>query len=318
VVPKTAPHPPCSISLILSSHLTSSAILATHLRHILRQPAYVKALELRPDVSREVLLVLMGAFDSNLWASATEALYFLWMGRGLCYWPCQKARLSVPHERPFDVGSTAIIAQLAGICHQNGPRASRFINNLLNHLNWIIAELSQIVGELRPAAESHVGRERDANYARCHLLHEVSVRLMRVLEGLALDASHLFIAQQAEAETNLIRVLEVTLHVLDRTLNPSQFAAILDGDLLAKPANRYTLLFPSLGTLMALVKAETGDLGTGLAASSSRVLQKVRKGRVRGKSAQRVGFGKRCKISPTDTPSARVDCRKPPVEGHPH
>lgn len=218
----------------------------------------------------------MNSFDTNLWASATEALLYLWMGSGFAYKSCDAARVMAAHDRPFHVGSPAMVSQLAQICQQNGPRASRFVNNLLNHLNWTVAELSQMVGELRePAPAAGTDRERDARYGRCVLLHEISVRLMRLLEGLARDLPALFAARSAEAETNLIRVLEVTLHVLDRTLSPGQFAAVLDHDFVMQPANRMLLLCPALGVLMALVAAETGRSDGGPRPAEGRVMVKV-------------------------------------------
>lgn len=246
------------------------------------QPAYVRVVEENEALSREVLLTYMEAYDGKLWVAATDAFLSLGLDRGFAYKACERIKANAPHYSPFDSSSAVLVQRLQQLCLEQTALAYKFINHLLNQANWTVAELSQVIGELQdPASSAASMRDADTRYRRGVLLHELGVSLARLIEALVRDLPELFLGSSAEARTSLVRLLELALHLLDRSAPGGFFASVLENDVVTASSNSWLMQCPALGILMNLVAAD-GGFAVAADLQSSKLLGMVRNSVVDG------------------------------------
>lgn len=166
---------------------------------------------------------LLQTFDKKFWVTVTTILLRFWKGFGL-------DQTSTPASSVFRNAFDTISV--------DKDLLTSFLNHLFNFLNSTISEffVMKLDGVLSP------NDTRKANF-----LFELSINLLRILEFISLKKPELLLT-----EINLMRLVELLLLILTRTILAPE-SSRLDGILVLEPhVSRSWILVPLIGILLNL------------------------------------------------------------------
>lgn len=188
------------------------------------------------------------------------------------------------HEFDRECASPLFHREFSALCTEEPETARAFLNQLLNHLNWSVSEFDQSVQQICQGAEQAPGgvlcRLQAAGCVlcaaamgpcltailwrgrlgeipgprKCVIMFELSYSLCRLVEHFVSEGAVLFHGTP-QARTNLVRVVEVMVHLLSRMTKSDLFDRALDtGVITLQAVKRVVVLSPIVGTLLNLTE----------------------------------------------------------------
>jgi len=142
-------------------------------------------------------------------------------------------------------------------CQRDTHLVNTFLNLLFNNLNYIVSEFGSSIKEFHTALTRRAPSDFQQSQRKITVMFELSVNLLRVLEGMILEAPSIFLTN----ELNLTRLIELLLFVLNRTTAGTDavlFNNILSQENLASlgRVTRVAILCPVVGILLNLDMAQ--------------------------------------------------------------
>jgi Kip1 ubiquitination-promoting complex protein 1 len=208
-------------------------------------------------VCQPLLEALLAAYEGRLWVTSTDVLVRFWAGSGYAFAPCSDVMESESEGNDIACASSLARQQFSNVCGTQPAMVNKFLNNLINNVNWTVSEFDQSLEEIRNASEADQEEGHD-HFRRCALMFELTVNLLRLLEGVVTDGSTLFREGTPpegcpEAGMNLERVTQLMVHMIERTVSNKLFESVTSAHLTALGGMRKELLLsPIFGTLMVL------------------------------------------------------------------
>lgn len=228
------------------------------LRAVLAVPEYVRLVEAAP-VCQPLLESLLSAYEGRLWVTSTDVLVRFWAGCGYAFAPCAEVMDSEEGGGNIDCSSQSARQKFSFICGSEPAAVNKFLNNLINNVNWTVSEFDQTLEEIRNASEAEQEEGHD-HFRRCSLMFELTVNLLRLLEGVVTDGPTMFRDGSPpegcpEAGMNLERVVQLMVHMIERTVSNKLFESVTSAHQTALGGMRKELLIsPIFGTLMVLIE----------------------------------------------------------------
>jgi len=242
------------VALVSDSRVKSPDLNVTviaKMKSLLGVPEYLRFLEQDKDLCRGILEVLMKCFDDRFWVPSTDILVRFWGGLGFgghrVFNPELKKPLALGHLQSATMRTT-----FQEMCKDSPVLVSTYLNHLINHLNWTVSEFDQMLEEIRRIGD-RPDRGGDQVFRRCIVTHTLGINLLRLLEGFAVASR----GRKVDT-TNLVRVVQLLLHLLNRLTGNDQLVdTVLAMKLMPlQHVCKQALVDPILGTLLTLV----GDL----------------------------------------------------------
>ncbi|ESO88781.1 hypothetical protein LOTGIDRAFT_234381 [Lottia gigantea] len=220
----------------LTNHFADSKIVSNDLRDSLVQalacftcyPNTLHILETLPMQNRETMIrALIAPYENRSWAHTNWILVRLWKGCGFGfryrYLPNLVPSKVQPTEFSFvslqkPCPSQILQSLLAKILLDDEPTATRFLDTLMNQLNWSFSEFVGIMQEIQilVSRTEHLYIE-SRQLKICAACFEISVCLLRVLEMVVTIAPDLFTDYcRSSAELFLKRIMQLLSQVLSR------------------------------------------------------------------------------------------------------
>ncbi|XP_041349539.1 E3 ubiquitin-protein ligase RNF123-like [Gigantopelta aegis] len=265
----------------LISHFADSRIVSNDLRDNLVQalacftcyPQTLKVLEsLSLDSQSSVLRSLIAPYENRSWAHTNWILVRLWKGCGFAfryrYLPNLVPSKVQPTEFSFvslqkPCPSLKFQSLLAKILLDDEPASTRFLDTLMNQLNWSFSEFVGIMQEIQQLVSKTEHLFLEGRQLKiCAACFEISVCLMRVLEMVATIAPQLFTDwTRPSAELFLKRIMQLLSQVLSRiTTKGGAFESLVS---LPIPGLDSVTYFPvltvALGILNQLINKPVGS-----------------------------------------------------------
>ncbi|XP_029455522.1 E3 ubiquitin-protein ligase RNF123 [Rhinatrema bivittatum] len=222
------------LAAILAKHFADPRIVGTDIKDSLMQalasyvcyPHSLRAVERIPEEQRITMMKnLLAPYEQRPWAQTNWILVRLWRGCGFGY---RYTRL--PHllkTKPEDGNlpslqkpcpSELLQQHMAELLRSNHEMAPRFLNSVLNQLNWAFSEFIGMIQEIQQAAERLERNFVDSRQLKvCATCFDLSVSLLRVLEMTVTLAPQIFLDwNRPSSELLLRRLAQLLNQVLNR------------------------------------------------------------------------------------------------------
>lgn len=192
--------------------------------------------------------------SGRLWVPATDCLVRFWAGRGFAYDACA-ASLDAEEKVDKRCASAVFREMFTSICEDSAAEANQFLNQLINHVNWTASEFDQSLEEIR-GADDNITQDVHEYYRKCMVYFELTANLLRLLEATVMDGKILFFGR-AESVMNLERVVQLMVHMIDRTNHSDLYDAVMETHhMTLSGLKKELLLSPIYGTIMSLMKCD--------------------------------------------------------------
>lgn len=109
--------------------------------------------EKHPALCKQLVLALLGCYEGRLWVPATDVLVRFWAGLGYAYDACSSS-LDTDEEVDKECASAVCRTAFGEICKELPAEANKFLNQLINHVNWTASEFDQSLEEIRKADDN--------------------------------------------------------------------------------------------------------------------------------------------------------------------
>ncbi|XP_064604806.1 LOW QUALITY PROTEIN: E3 ubiquitin-protein ligase RNF123-like [Liolophura sinensis] len=191
-------------------------------------PQSLQTLENLPyEKRRSLITCLVAPYENRSWAQTNWILVRIWKGNGFGFRYTHLPHLVPSKQQPTEFGSASLqkpcpsrIFQelLASVLIQNPETATKFLDTVLNQLNWSFSEFIGMMQEIQQVVSRPEIRILDTRQIKiCATCFEISVSLMRVVEMVANVAPQLFTDWKfSSAELLLGRLLQLLCQVLNR------------------------------------------------------------------------------------------------------
>nr|XP_033782410.1 E3 ubiquitin-protein ligase RNF123 [Geotrypetes seraphini]XP_033782411.1 E3 ubiquitin-protein ligase RNF123 [Geotrypetes seraphini]XP_033782413.1 E3 ubiquitin-protein ligase RNF123 [Geotrypetes seraphini]XP_033782414.1 E3 ubiquitin-protein ligase RNF123 [Geotrypetes seraphini] len=222
------------LAAILAKHFADPRIVGTDIKDSVMQalasyvcyPHSLRAVERIPEEQRITMMKnLLAPYEQRPWAQTNWILVRLWRGCGFGY---RYTRL--PHllkTKPEDGNlpslqkpcpSQLLQQHMANLLLSNHEMAPRFLNSVLNQLNWAFSEFIGMIQEIQQAAERLERNFVDSRQLKvCATCFDLSVSLLRVLEMTVTLAPQIFLDwNRPSSELLLRRLAQLLNQVLNR------------------------------------------------------------------------------------------------------
>ncbi|KAI8771579.1 G-protein coupled receptor 126 [Biomphalaria glabrata] len=259
----------------LVDHFADSRLVSNDLKDMLVQalacftcyPNTLKVLEELPmDKRISMLQSLIAPYENRSWAHTNWILVRIWKGCGFGY-RYQYLPNLIPHKaQPTEFSyvslqkpcpSQEFQSLLAKILLDDISRSTKFLDSLMNQLNWSFSEFVGIIQEIQSLASKTEPLLLESRQVKiCAACFEISVCLLRVLEMVATVAPQMFTDwSRPSAELFLKRLMQLLSQIMARvTMKDGAFEHIvtipiqgLDG------VTHYPILTVTVGIMAQLI-----------------------------------------------------------------
>ncbi|KAH9496305.1 hypothetical protein Btru_010563 [Bulinus truncatus] len=259
----------------LVDHFADSRLVSNDLKDMLVQalacftcyPDTLKVLEELPmDKRISMLQSLIAPYENRSWAHTNWILVRIWKGCGFGY-RYQFLPNLMPHKaQPTEFSyvslqkpcpSQEFQSLLAKILLDDISRSTKFLDSLMNQLNWSFSEFVGIIQEIQSMATKTEPLFLESRQVKiCAACFEISVCLLRVLEMVATVAPQVFTDwSRPSAELFLKRLMQLLSQIMARvTMKDGAFEHIvaipiqgLDG------VTHYPILTVTVGIMAQLI-----------------------------------------------------------------
>lgn len=238
-------------------------------------PLTLEVLENVPEESRiKVVTNLLKSYENRAWAESNWILVRFWQGNGFAYWYDKSQHFS-KRIGPKLLQQEAIsqsIKPCPSIVYQRhvkdvllkNPHASmKFLNALLNQLNWAFSEFIGMVQEIHNVSSRPERVFIESRQLKiCATCFDLATSLLRVLEMIATVAPNIFNDPSLPSSENLLsRLCQLLCQVLNRT--SSQTSCFQHVVLLEIPdlesVDHFPILAAVAGILLALLREDMSN-----------------------------------------------------------
>ncbi|XP_052781635.1 E3 ubiquitin-protein ligase RNF123-like [Mya arenaria] len=271
-----------SFAMFLVKHFSDSRIVIVDTRDTIIQAlacftCYEKSLKilesLPVDVCTQMLRHLIAPYESRSWAQTNWILVRIWKGCGFGFRYTHLPHLVPSKVQLTEFGSASLQkpcpspkfqSLLADLLHSEPDLATRFIDTLLNQLNWSFSEFIGIMQEIQQVL-SRMERKiflESRQLKICGTCFEISVCLFRVVEMVVAIAPTLFTDwSKPSAELLLHRLIQLTCLVLSRiTQKNGMFDSIVSLYITGlESVTHYPMLSVVAGILTTLISKSDSD-----------------------------------------------------------
>ncbi|XP_050413378.2 E3 ubiquitin-protein ligase RNF123 [Patella vulgata] len=223
-------------AMFLTNHFADQKIVSNDLRDSLVQAlacftCYANTLhilETLPMENREKMIrALIAPYENRSWAHTNWILVRLWKGCGFGYRYRYLPNLVPSKVQPTEFSfvslqkpcpSQILQSLLAKILLDDEPTSTRFLDTLMNQLNWSFSEFVGIMQEIQQLVSRTEQLFIESRQLKiCAACFEISVCLLRVLEMVVTIAPDLFTDYcRSSAELFLKRIMQLLSQVLSR------------------------------------------------------------------------------------------------------
>ncbi|XP_053971070.1 E3 ubiquitin-protein ligase RNF123-like [Hylaeus volcanicus] len=235
----------------------------------------LEILENVPEESRiKVVINLLNSYENRAWAESNWILVRFWQGNGFAFRHKESIYLSkrvgprlLQHEsisqpiRPCP--STVYQDHIKDILLRNPQISTKFLNSLLNQLNWALSEFIGMIQEIHNVSSRPERVFIDSRQLKiCATCFDLTISLLRVLEMITTVVPSIFIdSTQSSSENLLSRLCQLLCQVLNRISLPTscfQHVVLLEIPNL-ESVDHFPILAAITGILLALLKEDMTD-----------------------------------------------------------
>lgn len=256
-------------------HANSKDVLILTLAGFVSNPLTLDALE---GVSREnrlkLVTNLLKPYENRAWAQSNWVLVRFWQGNGFSFRYDKSPHLArkigpklLQYEaisQPIKPCPSAIYqAHVREILLDKPQATTKFLNSLLNQLNWAFSEFIGMVQEIHNVSSRPERVFIESRQLKiCATCFDLTISLLRVLEMISTVAPTVFSdPTQSSSETLLSRLCQLLCQVLNRM--SSQTSCFQHVVLLEIPdlesIDHFPILTAVIGILLALLEKEITD-----------------------------------------------------------
>ncbi|XP_021342759.1 E3 ubiquitin-protein ligase RNF123-like isoform X1 [Mizuhopecten yessoensis] len=223
-------------AMFLTRHFADSRIVNTDVRDNVVQalacficyPQSLKILEDLPDASKESMIKsLIMPYENRSWAQTNWILVRIWKGCGFGFRYTHLPHLVPSRVQPTEFGFASLQKPCPSKVFQDLFRtvllrdkeaAIRFVDTLLNQLNWSFSEFIGLMQEIQQRVARTDFRILESRQLKiCATCFEIAVYLLRVLEMVVNVSPEIFLnTLESSSDLLLGRVFQVLCQVLNR------------------------------------------------------------------------------------------------------
>ncbi|XP_061187656.1 E3 ubiquitin-protein ligase RNF123-like isoform X3 [Saccostrea echinata] len=262
-------------AMFLVQHFADARIVNTDLRDNIVQalacficyPKSLKALESLPQEFKENMMKsLIAPYESRSWAQTNWILVRIWKGCGFGFRYTHLSHLVPSKIQPTEFGSASLQKPCPSMVLQqifkeilltDSEMATRFLDTLINQLNWSFSEFIGLMQEIQQRVSRTELRILEArNLKICATCFEIAVCLMRVLEMVVCVTPETVLDfSRDSAELLLGRLVQLLCHVLNRVTSKSGvFCTVISHSIQGlEGVSHYPILAVTVGVLNQLV-----------------------------------------------------------------
>ncbi|XP_061187655.1 E3 ubiquitin-protein ligase RNF123-like isoform X2 [Saccostrea echinata] len=230
-------------------------------------PKSLKALESLPQEFKENMMKsLIAPYESRSWAQTNWILVRIWKGCGFGFRYTHLSHLVPSKIQPTEFGSASLQKPCPSMVLQqifkeilltDSEMATRFLDTLINQLNWSFSEFIGLMQEIQQRVSRTELRILEArNLKICATCFEIAVCLMRVLEMVVCVTPETVLDfSRDSAELLLGRLVQLLCHVLNRVTSKSGvFCTVISHSIQGlEGVSHYPILAVTVGVLNQLV-----------------------------------------------------------------
>lgn len=259
-------------------HANAKDTLILTLAGFVTNPLTLEALENMPVESRiKMVNGLLRPYENRAWAQSNWVLVRFWQGNGFAFRyeksphlakkigpkMLQQESISQPIK---PCPSATYQAHVREVLLNNLQATTKFLNSLLNQLNWAFSEFIEMLQEIqnvssRPERVFIESRQ----FKICATCFDLTILLLRILEMVATVATSIFNdPSQPSSENLLARLFQLLCQILNRVSSQTgsfHYIVLLDIPDLEK-VDHFPILTAVIGILLALLKEEMSTYKT--------------------------------------------------------
>ncbi|XP_078339872.1 E3 ubiquitin-protein ligase RNF123-like isoform X1 [Crassostrea virginica] len=264
-----------NFGLFLVRHFADARIVNSDLRDNIVQalacficyPKSLKSLEnLSLDIKESMMRSLIAPYESRSWAQTNWILVRIWKGCGFGFRYTHLSHLVPSKVQPTEFGAASLqkpwpsqdLQQIfRGLLLREKEAATRFLDTLINQLNWSFSEFIGLMQEIQQRVSRVELRILEARTLKiCATCFEIAVCLMRVLEMVVCVAPETVLDfSRDSAELLLERLIQLLCHVLNRvTTRSGVFCSVISHSIQGlEMVLHYPIMAVTVGILNQLV-----------------------------------------------------------------
>jgi hypothetical protein len=226
-------------------------------RSLVHETTYLRVIESDCTVCRKLIKSIMQISEGKYWLAGVSLLVRCWTNLGFAFAACVKERNSPDDDLSMASSSEPLREALRFNFLEDYAAASSFINKFLNNVNWTISEMDQAMSEAQQGERGPDEPSIQEYLNRYIVLFDLGVVIMCLFEAMATEVPEVF-SEGDQADTNLKRALEVSVHLLVRAATNKLLIPVTRENLVhIKSAKPILIMSPIAGTLIALSKLNT-------------------------------------------------------------